>query len=272
MRRRLTLSRRAALAVAFAALGAALAPAGSAAAVDARIQGVFTMKGTITRADNVRGEHAGQHVTRSWRFNSKCASGPCGNVVLHRTRSAHHVDRLVLGRTGPGSYTGKGRFFFPLRCAGRVDKHGGEARVKITVHITSATNVDGQPFASRVKASYSNPRRINHTECGGSLGRDGARYTGTVDKLPGPPSAKFAWSQPAPPSTTVSFADHSARGSGGAPIASRSWDFGDPGSGANSASGRNPTHNFSGHGTFTVKLTIVDANGLTSTVSHQVTV
>ena len=165
------------------------APSLATAAVDARIQGKFAMQGRITSAGHVRGERKGQAVKRTWRFNSRCAKGPCREVVLHRERSAHHVDRLVLARNGVGSYSGRGRFYFGLRCAGRVYKHGGEAHVRITVHVTRTSAVEGQPFARAIRADYSNPRRINHTPCRGSLGRDGARYTGHVDTVPGPPAA-----------------------------------------------------------------------------------
>jgi hypothetical protein len=160
----------------------ALAGAGFARAadpVDARLDGQFKMTGTITRAEHVRGEHKGQTVKRTWKFDSKCAAGPCDSVVLHRERSAGKVDRLVLDRDGPGEYSGTNRFHFPIRCAGRVHKRGGEAVAKIAVKVTSATLVDGQLVASRVSGTYSNPKRVNHTQCRhGSLGRDGARYTG----------------------------------------------------------------------------------------------
>jgi hypothetical protein len=157
-----------------------LAPAAAAESIDARLDGEYAMKGTITRADHVRGEHEGQQVKRTWRFTSKCTSGPCDSVVLHRQRSAGKVDRMILDKDAPGEYSGKGRFFFPIRCAGEVHKHGGEARVVIAVKITDATPIDGDLVATDLTGKYSNPKRINHTQCKGkTLGRDGARYTGT---------------------------------------------------------------------------------------------
>jgi hypothetical protein len=165
--------------VAVLAILASAALARAADPVDGRLDGQFRMHGTVTRAQHVRGEHEGQTVKRNWEFTSKCTAGPCDSVVLHRHRSAKKVDRLVLGRDGPGEYSGKGKFFFPIRCAGRVHKHGGEARVKIAVKVTSATLVDGQLVADEISAKYSNPKRINHTQCThGSLGHDGASYTG----------------------------------------------------------------------------------------------
>jgi hypothetical protein len=161
-----------------AAAGVAL-PTLTAAAdqVDGRLDGEFAMKGKITRAVRVKGEHEGDKVARTWLFTSKCDSGPCDEVILHRHRGKKRVDRVLLDRKGPGEYAGKNKFHFPIRCAGRVHEHGGEARVKIEVTVTDA-GADG--VATKVKAKYDNPRRINHTQCGddGDLGRDAARYTG----------------------------------------------------------------------------------------------
>jgi hypothetical protein len=48
-------------------------------------------------------------------------------------------------------------------------------------------------------------------------------------------------------------------------ISSWSWSFGDQGT----SSERNPFHNYSGAGSYSVGLTVTDAQGQTSTVSHQ---
>jgi hypothetical protein len=174
------------LSLAIVAAAALALPAATSAAdpVDGRLDGEFGMKGTITRADHVKGEHEGQTVSRTWLFTSKCESGPCDDVVLHRHRGEKRVDRIVLNRDGPGEYSGKNKFHFPIRCAGRTYRRGGEARVKIAVTVTAA---DADGIATDVKARYTNPRRINHTQCGddGDLGRDGARYTGHLRKATG---------------------------------------------------------------------------------------
>ena len=259
--------RRLTFLAAAAAVGALGWPAHAAGAVDARLQGEFAMKGKITRADNVKGEHRGQTVKRKWRFKSRCAPGPfCKSVFLRRERARHRVDKLTLTRTGAGTYSGHGRFFFSLRCAGRVYKHGGEAKFKITVVITKATTIQTEPFATAVTARYSNGHRINHTECGGDLGRDGASYTGKVKSLPGPPTANFD-ATPGP-NQTVSFTDRSTRGAGKSPIATRHWDFGD----GRTSSERNPSHRYAAPGPYTVTLTVTDQNGLTGMASKPVTV
>src|SRR5690606_30012492 len=44
-------------------------------------------------------------------------------------------------------------------------------------------------------------------------------------------------------------------------ITSWSWNFGDPGSGSNTSNLQNPQHTFDNPGTYTVRLTVTDANG-----------
>ena len=167
-----------ATAAALAALGGAGVTARAADPVDARLEGEYRMVGTITRAEHVRGEREGDTVKRNWEFTSECELGPCDSVVLRRHRGAKRVDRLTLERTDTGEYSGKGRFYFPIRCAGRVHRKGGEARFRIDVTIDSAT-VTG--VADAIRAKYTNGRRINHTQCThGSLGRDAASYEGTL--------------------------------------------------------------------------------------------
>jgi hypothetical protein len=109
-----------------AALGASCAfPAGAVAASDARLTGGFAMSGRVTVADHVRGEHRGDRVRRRWRFVPTCAQGVCPEVKLRRGRGGGRVDTLTLARTEPGVYEGRGRFFVPLRCAGRRPPRGG---------------------------------------------------------------------------------------------------------------------------------------------------
>ena len=241
----------------------------SSNARSARLQGSFTMRGKVTRADGVRGEHKGQRVKRTWAFNSKCNGGACFRVVLHKRRGGRHTDRVVLHRTSPGSYSGKGRFYFPIRCAGVVNSRGGEVRFKVTVRIVGTTQIQGKTFASKLSAKYTNPERINHTECTGrGLGSDGASYKSSAATLPGPPAARFR--RTATSGTKLKFEDRSKRGSGGASLTSRLWNFGDPASGSsNTATGPRPSHTFTTPGAYIVKLTITDRNGLTGTVSHQ---
>jgi PKD repeat protein len=71
--------------------------------------------------------------------------------------------------------------------------------------------------------------------------------------------------------TPCQFADASTDADGS--IASRSWDFGDPSSGAaNAAQDANPSHTFAAAGTYQVKLTVTDNDGATDDQTNAVTV
>jgi hypothetical protein len=161
------------------ALLSTAAPA--SAAIDARLQGTFTMQGHLTVAVDVRGEHRGAQITRTWTFTPSCATGVCDAVTLVRDRSPKHIpDMLVLERTGPGVYVGRGKFSVALFCAGRVRPHGGVALEKITVRITQVQTVGTTAYATALSASYVNPKRINNTRCPGGIGHDAAVYTGQL--------------------------------------------------------------------------------------------
>ena len=88
---------------------------------------------------------------------------------------------------------------------------------------------------------------------------------------PGPLTAAFS---PTSSSTTaVQFTDQSSPGAGGAPITAWSWNFGDPNSGAtDTSSAQNPEHTFTAAGTYTVCLTVQDANGRQGSTCAAVTV
>src|SRR5262249_43754489 len=145
----------------------------------ARLQGSFELAGRVTTARGVRGERAGQVLTRVWSFSSTCPAGQCPQVTLVRAR-AKGSDSLVLGRTGPGRYRGNGTFFLPLRCAGRVYARGEQVPFTISVTITLAVPSDSGTAATRVSATYLNRRRINRTPCVAALGHDAASYHGHV--------------------------------------------------------------------------------------------
>jgi hypothetical protein len=150
------------------AAAAALAP-GAAAQPPPQLQGTFQMTGRVTVANNVRGEHVGQVVQRTWTFTPLCPTLPCPTVQLVRQR-ATGIDSLTLHETQPGVYTGDGRYVAPLRCAGHIYRPGQAVPYTITVHVTEA---------GQLRATYVNRSRINLTPCIGVLGHDSARYTDT---------------------------------------------------------------------------------------------
>lgn len=254
---------------------AALAPAAAAARapVHARLDGTFVMRGTITYAHNVYGEHTGQHVQRNWVFTSTCPRGACRKVRLARRRSQRRFTDVVwLHRAKPGIYSGTGQFWVALKCAGRVISHGGLAHEKIVVRIRTARVVGTTPFATAVAATYSNPRRVNRTRCPGGIGRDGASYAGTRSSaLPGPPVAGFN-AAIAPVSSSAMFTDQSRPGRGGAMVVGWNWNFGDPSSPDDISTQRNPTHRFTAPGSYLVTLKVTDSFGQSASVSEQVTV
>jgi hypothetical protein len=150
--------------------------------IDALLRGTFTMKGTVTMAEHVAGEHAGQHVTRSWSFYPNCSTGGCSRVVLKRFRSPKRVlDTITLSRHSAGVYAGKHRFWLALNCNGAVVKRGGYANETITVRIVSAVVNAGTRTATGIRATYNNPSRFNQTRCPGGIGHDAAKYSGRLD-------------------------------------------------------------------------------------------
>ncbi|HEX3979439.1 MAG TPA: PKD domain-containing protein [Solirubrobacteraceae bacterium] len=260
------------LLVGAAVLLAAGAPARAAGVADARISTTYVMHGRIVSAVRVRGEHRGQSVTRRWTFTGAgCSGSVCRRLSLRRQRSANHSDRLTLSRVGVGSYAGRGRFSSALECRGRRYRHGLVVPFTITVQVTQAIPIQGITFAGQVSAVYTNRRRIDRTRCPIGPSHDAAQYLGVAAPLPSPPAAGFlVAAHPADDSAT--FTDTSAPGAGGAPIASRVWQFGDPASGAANTTTANPAgHTFSAPGVYPVALTVTDANGLSATATRPVT-
>jgi hypothetical protein len=144
-------------------------------APDAPLRGSFQMSGKVTAARDVRGEHVGQLVVRTWTFTPQCSIAPCASIQLTRGR-ASGTDTLTLERTGPETYAGSGLFYAPLRCSGRIYARGQEIPFRITVRVT-ATNGTA---VSAISATYVNRERTNLTPCIGVLGHDSARYVGQL--------------------------------------------------------------------------------------------
>jgi hypothetical protein len=175
--------RRATLLGAALSAAALIAPAPSAAqppAPTARLAGTFQMSGKVTAARYVYGEGVGQFVQRTWTFTPLCPSGPCAKVQLVRGR-ATGSDTLELRAVSASVYVGTGRFYAPLRCAGRIYP-SGEAipfRIRLTVRATQPAPAGGT-MATAITATYLNTVRLNQTPCVAVLGHDSAHYTGTL--------------------------------------------------------------------------------------------
>ncbi len=164
---------------------ACVASAGTAAAApsagNARLQGEFVMKGRVTTAVNIRGEHKGETVTRRWTFTPTCGSGTCSTIQLARKRR-HATDRLTLTLTQPGVYAGTGLFYAPLRCGGKTYPQGESVPFTIQVTVTAAARINGTVRATQINATYKNRVRHNLTNCVAIPGHDAARYTGTLEQ------------------------------------------------------------------------------------------
>ncbi|HWE08951.1 MAG TPA: PKD domain-containing protein [Solirubrobacteraceae bacterium] len=241
--------------------------------VNARVSAAFVMQGRIVTAVRVSGEHRGQRVTRRWTFTGRsCTRNICRQLRLTRERSAGQYDNLVLSRTGVGRYAGSGRFYVALECRGAAYPHGEVVPYRVTVEVTQAVGVQGTAFATALRATYTNLRRSDRTICPIGPSHDAAVYSGVASPPPSPPTAAFS-AAVAPGTVTATFASTSTPGGDQSPIAAVLWRFGDSASGAaDGATTPQATHTFSQPGTYTVSLSVTDANGLTSSQSQQIVV
>ena len=163
-----------------APLAAAIpARAQSPLADTARLQGQFELTGRITVAKRISGEHVGETVVRTWTFSPLCDAGPCPTVAVTRQRQAG-TDTLVLHLVSADRYSGRGRFYVPLRCGRRTIARGESVPFKIGVQITAAALEGGVPVATQLTVSYVNRKRKNLTGCVAKPGHDSAVYTGAL--------------------------------------------------------------------------------------------
>jgi PKD repeat protein len=142
-----------------------------------------------------------------------------------------------------------------------------------------------EPAAWTSTATDNTPAALQTTGDLGVLLFTSSSWTGTapimsVDNLSGgpdtgapvnvPPVAAFSAT---PSHLTASFDSSATYDPDFGTIVSRSWDFGEPSSGANNTgTGASPSHTYATPGTYPVILTVTDNNGATNSVSHDVTV
>jgi PKD domain len=244
------------------------------ATAPARVQGRFTMRTVVTTAVNVRGEHRGERLTRTWRIRpSRCHRDICRRLHLQRTRGRGRRLGVTLYRRRDGSWVGRGSFFVALSCRGRIDRHGARAPYTIRLQVAATRTVGGIRFARRLQATYVGRARIDRTRCAIGPSYDAARYSGRLrGGLPSPPQPAFTATVAA--ADVVSFLDASRKGAGpGRRIIAWDWNFGDPASGPADASAlQSPEHQFTAPGSYVVSLTAIDHAGLRATVSQTVVV
>ena len=103
----------------------------------------------------------------------------CATVRLTRQR-AGGTDELALHRRRPGYYSGSGRFYAPLNCAGVIHQRGEAVPFTITAQITATTASASGRIASRIRTTYTNRKRINLTPCVLPPAHDAAVYHGSL--------------------------------------------------------------------------------------------
>jgi PKD repeat protein len=222
-------------------------------------------------------------------------SAEFGTTFLTASQPAHGTRDLFLTTTGkslPGKVTG----------TTSVDLSAGSSLFNVRSNLSSATIHGIAPLVTGSLAFHSDPAcpgspngrtgtftgtLVLHDDVGGKQTLKGARASGgTLSKNggstgtcggggggPTPPSASFTDQQD--PSATgnpelFAFTDQSFST---ATIKSYAWNFGDPASRANNTStAKNPTHTFSGFGTYTVSETVKDSKGRSNTTSQAVPV
>ena len=242
---------------------AAVLLAHSAPAVAAEpppIEGSWAVTSTVV--DGSGGARPRVGAERHSEFAASACDLPC-RVRLSERLPGGGRPRVAYERDGK-LFTGVARTRMRCRGGSRV-----RARVTDSFRVTRAERPGGLRLAANLAGTA-----VLEGRCGGRAAELRVRWTARRSDMPEPPTPSFV-SGPDPVSLTVdgglaTFTDASE--DDGA-IVAREWDFGDPASGAaNSTTGFEVSHRYSATGTFTVRLTVTDDEGLTSTVADIVEV
>jgi PKD domain len=245
-------------------LPALAAPAADAARTPPAIEGAWSAKFDVVDATGRARPHEGKS-TQSALPVFTC-SGPCAARLRFDLPGRVQADvRHQRGRLGIYKATRRGK----LRCASgrRVD-----AQVISRFKVTHAVRRAGRRLADQMSGTV----RLSGT-CGGRASTLSVSWAATRSDIPEAPTAGFTLG-PDPVSLTadggvVSFTDTSVDDIDGGTIVSRVWEFGDPASGdANVAEGTLASHRYTTIGTFTVRLTVTDDDGLSTSVADVVSV
>ena len=230
-----------------------------AAAAPAVVRGDWRVEATVVQVLGAARPARGTEVRRTY-VASSCAA-PC-RVRLRERLPGGGTARVRYVRRPTGLHRGSATT--RLRCA------GGQlvpAVVSERFRITRAP----QRGDVRLAAQMAGRARITGM-CGGAPATVVADWTAERTDLPEPPTPGFT-TAPDPVSLTLdggvaTFTDTSLDDLDGGEVVGWTWDFGD-GSGG---TGRTVGHRYAALGTFTVRLTVTDDDGLTASVSDVVTV
>jgi|SRR5215211_1347479 len=254
------------LAAALLVPAAAAPAAGAATAAQSSppaIEGTWTVSATVV--SNAGGARPRDGAKRRFTYSALGCAAPCRVRLAERLPGGGHPT-VAFERSGI-TYAGEART--RLRCASGARVR---ARVNDQFQITRRVRRAGRRLAADLGG-----RATLSGVCGGRLARLVVRWNAERSDLPEPPTPSFA-SGPDPVSLSadgglVTFTDTSIDDLDGGRIVGRGWDFGDPLSGAaNTASGVEVTHRYTTVGTFTVRLTVTDDDGLRATIRDVVTV
>jgi len=251
-------------------------------------QAAFTFHPQEPRVDELVqfiDQSVGEIVRWMWDFGDGTGSTAQNPTHRYTTPGTYTVQLLIEDKTGATDITAEEITVRPLNQPPQADFTISPASPTIgdTVQFTDrSSDPDGEivswewDFGDGTTSTAQNPShkysqagtytvtlRVRDDE-GAS---DSAAKQVTVAGEKQPPRAEFTFSPTNPkPGETVQFTDQSTDPDG--TIQSWSWDFGD----GNSSTEQNPTHKYAAKGTYTVKLTVTDDDGLSDTLTKQITV
>ena len=237
-----------------------LPAASGAAATPPAVEGDWRVEAQVVATDGAARPAKGTEVRRDW--TALDCSAPCRVRLRERLPGGARATVRYTRRASGGAH--KGAAVTRLRCAGgrRVD---GDLVERFFV--SRAVTRGGR----RLAANLSGRARIGGA-CAGAPAQLVVNWTAERTDLPERPTAGFTLG-PDPVSLTldggvVGFTDTSADDLDGGEIVARSWDFGD----GTTGEGRTVSHRYASVGTFRVRLTVTDDDGLRASVSDVVTV
>jgi hypothetical protein len=232
----------------------------AAAAEPPPIEGSWAVTATIVDASGGARPRIGAE--RHFEFAASACDLPCRVRLSERLPGGGHP-RVAYERDGM-LFTGAARTRMRCRGGSRV-----RARVSDSFRVTHAERPGGLRLAASVAGLA-----LLEGRCRGRAAELRVRWTARRSDMPEPPTPSFA-SGPDPVSLTADggLATFTDASEDDGTIVAREWDFGDPASGAaNTATGFEVSHRYLTAGTFTVRLTVTDDDGLTSTVGDIVEV
>jgi hypothetical protein len=224
------------------------------------VEGAWRVEARVIAADGAARPRPGTRVEHRWTA-LPCAA-PCRVRLRERLPGGARATVRYRRRAAGGPH--KGAAVTRLRCAGgrRVD---GDLVERFFV--SRAVTRGGR----RLAANLSGTAHIGGT-CAGAPALLTVRWTAERTDLPEPPTAGFALG-PDPVSLSadgglVGFTDTSDDDLDGGELVAWTWDFGD----GTTGTGRAVEHRYAAAGTFTVRLTVTDDDGVTASVADVVTV